>query len=103
MKTRQQQIIINQWAALLRSLKADIGDEYRCTDDPEDKTPGMLVTFGLRADGDWSYQTGDNSYMGGAYGYAAWGLAYLNRRSNCKELAKAAFNEAWDAIPEYDT
>lgn len=41
--------------------------------------------------------------MGGAYGYAAWGLAYLNRRSNCKELAKAAFNEAWDAIPEYDT
>lgn len=100
MKTRQQQIIINQWAALLRSLKADIGDEYRCTDDPEDKTPGMLVTFGLRADGDWSYQTGDNSCMGGAYGYAAWGLAYLNRRSNCKELAQGAFAEAYDQMPE---
>lgn len=89
---RKEQIIVNQWAALLRLLKRDIGDDYRAYEDSE--TPGMLVTFGLDADGNWSYQTGDNSYMGGAYGYAHWGLAYLDRRSNCKELAQAAFNDA---------
>jgi hypothetical protein len=95
---RKEQIIVNKWAALLRSLKADIGDEYRCTDDPDDKTPGMLVTFGLSADGTWSYQTGDNSFTGGAYGHAGWGLAYLYRRSNCKELAQGAFAEAFDQV-----
>lgn len=95
---RLEQIIVNQWAALLRLLKRDIGDEYRCTDDPEDTTPCMLVTFALSADGKWSYQTGDNSCTGGAYGHAHWGLAYLNRRSNCKELAQAAFDEAAEQI-----
>lgn len=93
---RKEQIIVNQWAALLRALKADIADDYRCTDDPDDKTPGMLVTFGLSPDGTWSYQTGDNSFTGGAYGHRYWGLAYLNRRSNSKELAQSAFNEAME-------
>ncbi len=99
---RKEQIIVNQWAALLRSLKTAIADDYRATDDPEDNTPGMLVTFGLSADGSWSYQTGDNSFMGGAYGHACWGLAYLDRRSNCKDLAQHAFDEAVEQIQEYE-
>lgn len=97
---RKEQIIVNQWAALLRVLKRDIADDYRATEDPEDTVPGMLVTFGLSAAGDWSYQTGDNSYTGGAYGFPYWGLAYLDRRSNCKKLAQAAFNDAAEQISE---
>lgn len=100
MTKRKEQIIVNQWAALLRLLKRDIGDEYRRPGDPEDTTPGMLVTFGLDERGGWSYQTGDNSYTGGAYGFHYWGLAYLNRRSNCKELAQGAFNDAAEQMPE---
>ena len=96
--TRKEQIIVNQWAALLRLLKRDIADDYRCTDDPYDNMPGMLVTFGLDEDGGWSYQTGDNSYTGGAYRFHYWGLAHLNRRSNCKALAQEAFNEAADLM-----
>jgi hypothetical protein len=95
---RKEQMIVNQWAALLRALKKDIHDDYRATDDSEDTTPGMLVTFGLSADGSWHYQTGDNSFSGGAYGHAYWGLAYLDRRSNCKDLAQSAFNEAAEQI-----
>lgn len=95
---RKEQVIVNQWAALLRLLKRDIADDYRCTDDAEDTTPGMLVTFGLDENGEWSYQTGDNSYTGGAYGFHYWGLAYLNRRSNCKKLAQSAFNDAVDQM-----
>lgn len=78
---------------LLVSLKPEIADEYRCTDDPDDETPGMLVTIGASIDGSWSYQTGDNSYTGGAYGHRHWGLCYLNRRSNSRELAKQAIEE----------
>lgn len=97
---RHEQRIVNVWAALLRELKADIQDDYRATDDPDDNTPGMLVTFGLDPDGTWAYQTGDNSFSGGAYGFHYWGLAYLNRRSNCKELARDAFEECANAMAD---
>lgn len=94
---RTEQRIVNEWAALLRSLKADIADDYRCSDDPEDTTPGMLVTFGIDpATGKWGYQTGDNSYSGGAYGFPVWGLAYLYRRSNAKETAREAMSDAME-------
>jgi len=97
---RKEQIIVNQWAALLRLLKRDIADDYRCTDDAEDDKPGMLVTFAINTDGEWAYQTGCNSFTGGAYGFLYWGLAYLDRRSNCKELAQSAFNEAAEQLEQ---
>ncbi len=87
---------------LLVSLKGDIGDDYRATDDPDDNTPGMCVTFGatLNDDGEinWHYQTGDNSFSGGAYAHHNWGVVYLYRRSNSRELAKQAVSEIADSI-----
>lgn len=88
--------------ALLKQLKKDIGDDYRCSDDPEDNTPGMLVTIGATPDDEgnlkWSYQTGDNSFTGGAYGHAHWGICYLYRRSKSAELAEQAVSEIADSI-----
>ena len=85
-----------EWARLLRSLKPDIGDDYRASDD--DMLPGMQVTFGVTLGEDgflsWSYQTGDNSYTGGAYGHPVWAVVSLYRRSNSRELAKEAMEEA---------
>ena len=71
-------------AALLRELKPTIGDEYRASDDSEDNTPGMCVTIGADETGAWSWQTGDNSYTGGAYGMPYWGVISLYRRSDCR-------------------
>jgi hypothetical protein len=70
---------------------------------PDDTTPGMLVTIGFTPGDDdkdwsWSYQTGDNSFTGGAYGHAHWGVIYLNRRSNSRELAKGAVDEIGDSV-----
>lgn len=88
--------------ALLKSLKRSIGDEYRCTDDPDDNTPGMLVTIGATPQDDgtlsWSYQTGDNSYTGGAYSHRHWGLCYLYRRSNCAQVAHDAVEEIAESV-----
>lgn len=90
---------IKEVSALLRSLKADIGDEYRASDDPEDNTPGMCVTIGVDPEtGAWSYQTGDNSYIGGAYGYHYWGIGYLYRRSNSRDVARSMIDDAADQI-----
>lgn len=73
-----------QMVALIKELKKQIGDEYRASDDST--RPSMSVTVGADADG-WSYQTGDNSYTGGAYGYATWAVVEIDRRSNSRSAA----------------
>ena len=80
---------IGEIRALLVALKSEIHDDYRATDDPDDNVPGMCVTIGSDPEtGDWSYQIGDNSFTGGAYGYPDWAVTYLHRRSNSTELAR---------------
>jgi len=84
----------NEVESLLKGLKREIGDDYRASED--DTLPGMLVTIGAEPKEDgisWGYQTGDNSYTGGAYGFQHWTLIYLYRRSNCRDLAKDAVEE----------
>lgn len=89
-------------AKLLRALKPDIADDYRCTDDPDDTIPGMLVTIGASTNGSWNYQTGDNSYTGGAYGHAYWGVIYLHRRTNSITAAREAVNEIAEQMASND-
>ena len=91
----EQQIdgMARKWTRLFKALKGDIADEYRASDDPDDNTPGMCVTIGFtpaseECEASWSYQTGDNSFTGGAYGHPHWAVVSLYRRSNSRELAK---------------
>ncbi len=77
---------IEQITALVADLIPTIADDYRV--DEESAVPGMLLTVGADADG-WSYQTGDNSYTGGAYGYASWGLGYIYRDSDPLDVANS--------------
>lgn len=87
---------IAEVSRLLISLKRDIGDDYRI-EAQDDETPTMQVTIGVNCDnGEWSYQTGDNSYSGGAYGYHYWGVGYLTRRSNCRDEARRMLDEVAD-------
>jgi hypothetical protein len=82
--------------SLLVSLKPTIGDEYR-SEGCEDGPPSMDVTVGWTpSTGSWSYQTGDNSFTGGAYGHPHWAVVSLNRRSNSTELAKDVIEQLAD-------
>ncbi len=102
MKTSESQFkaLERDITKLLKMLKRDIGDEYRACED--DETPGMQVTVGATPDDEgrlnWSYQTGDNSYTGGAYSHRHWGVIYLYRRSNSAVLAHAAVDEIAESI-----
>lgn len=97
---REYRRLEKQVTLLLKTLKKDIGDEYRACED--DDCPGMQVTIGATPQSDgvlhWSYQTGDNSYTGGAYGHAHWGVIYLYRRTNSKEAAHNAVEEIAESI-----
>jgi hypothetical protein len=88
-----------EFKALLKTLIQDIGDEYRASDDPEDSEPGMQVTIATNETAEkWSYQTGDNSYTGSAYGLPHWAVLSLYRDSDCGELAKQAIDDLANLI-----
>jgi hypothetical protein len=82
---------IKELSALIKSIKPEISDEFK---DEEDQLPRIDLTCGINESGAWSYQTGDNSYTGGAYGYPYWAVVSIYRRSNSRELAKE-IREQW--------
>jgi hypothetical protein len=80
---------IKEIAALVRHVKAQVPQS-----DPDyiaegDDKPGIDLTIGVdTVSGDWSYQTGDNSYTGGAYGYRDWGVTRVYRATNSRDCAR---------------
>jgi len=93
--------LVPMWTKLLIELKAGIGEDYRAYDG--DETPGMQVTFGFTPESEekdfsWSYQTGDNSYTGGAYSHRYWGVVSLYRRSKSRDIAEDAANQIADQL-----
>ena len=77
---------IKDLAALVRAVKECIADDDRADEFAE--RPSIQLTVGANDTGGWSYQTGDNSYTGGAYFYPYWGVVAVERRSNSIELAR---------------
>ena len=64
-----------------------------------DCPPSLQVTIGADDSG-WGYQTGDNSYSGGAYGFANWGVAALYRDSDPAEFAEELVADLESVAPE---
>jgi hypothetical protein len=48
----------------------------------------------------WNYQTGDNSFTGGAYGHPEWFTTSIMSRSNCKEIVDDLISEIEGRISE---
>ena len=83
---------IKELAALLVHLKKAIDDDFRASGCEDSDIACIDVTIGADETG-WSYQTGDNSFTGGAYHYKHWGVGILGRNSNCRQLAKELLNK----------
>ena len=91
--------LIPEWRSLIAALIPEIADDYRATDDPEDTEPGMQVTVASDAElSSWGYQTGDNSYTGGAYSFPHWAVVYLSRESDPQEVAEDIAGQLADLI-----
>jgi hypothetical protein len=85
---------IESIASLIRELKPTILDEYRAYENDESDEPSMLLTVGCDTEtGWWGWQTGDNSFTGGAYGFPIWGCAAITRRCNSREFAREIIAE----------
>ena len=82
---------------LTRAVKQDIADDYRAFE--EDEKPGVQLTIGWNPENDtWSFQTGDNSFSGGAYHYPVWAVIGVHRNSNCRQLAKDLVDQLYEQI-----
>lgn len=88
--------MIKEVTELLAALIPDIGDEYRA--DEETDEPSMCVTIATTDGESWGYQTGDNSFTGGAYGFQYWGVITLTRDSDPAELAADAVGQCFDQL-----
>lgn len=83
---------ITDLSTLIRLLKEGICIEYRAFE--EDQEAGIQLTIGWDPQtGNWSYQTGDNSFSGDAYSYPIWGVAGIYRDSNPRAVARALIDE----------
>jgi hypothetical protein len=70
---------------LVSDVQGDICDDFLAFED--DDEPGIQLTVGLSPDGSWDYQTGDNSYTGGAYGHPVWAVVGVYRESDPSAVA----------------
>jgi hypothetical protein len=85
---------ITELRNLFVSLKKDIHDDFRADGMV---IPSMDVTIGCDPEtGRWSFQTGDNSYTGNAYGYPDWAVVVMTRRSNSADLAREVREQLLD-------
>jgi len=95
--------LIPEWRSLIAALIPDIQDDFRAyemTEEEEtDSEPSMLVTIGSDTElSSWQYQTGDNSYSGGAYGFPHWAVVAIYRDSNPQEVAEDIAGQLADLI-----
>lgn len=61
---------------------------------------GLDVTVATNDGRQWNYQTGDNSYTGGAYGLALWSAKTLFKDTHCGKLAAEIVSELKDMVAE---
>ena len=83
---------------------ACIENDHRASD--EDDTPSMLLTIGYTPERggkaeSWGFQTGDNSYSGGAYGHEYWGVIALYRDSVATECMEDIVYQVNEGIACY--
>lgn len=87
---------VSEIARLVRAVREEISPEFRV--DEESEIPGIQLTVGANASGAWNYQTGDNSFTGGAYSFRAWGVAGVYKDSNSFDVAREIIDQIADAL-----
>lgn len=84
--------------ALVAELIPIIKDDCRAYDDCDDAEPSMLLTVGADDALAFGWQTGDNSFTGGAYGFPYWGTAAVYRDSDPRDIARQVVDEIAECI-----
>ncbi len=63
-----------------------------------DETPYNDLTVGMNHAGEWGFQTGDNSYTGGAYLYPFWSVVSVTEDSDPEDVFKEIVDQFEDQM-----
>ena len=58
------------------------------------------LTIGMNEAGEWSFQTGDNSFTGGAYGYPHWAVVSITEDSDPEEVFQDICDQLADLMEQ---
>jgi hypothetical protein len=70
--------------SLLSQLPADCKNNYQ------------TLTVGIDTKGNFGWQSGDNSYSGGAYGFPIWGVCHFDSKSALEDIVGEILNQLSD-------
>ena len=96
---------IRELAELVRHVAKQVprandsdADDYRMD---QYSLPSIDLTIGWSPEtGAWSYQTGDNSFTGGAYGYPIWAVTSVYRRQDSRAVARDLIDQLWEGVEQ---
>jgi hypothetical protein len=85
MEHSPQDINTAELIILILDLRKDI-EPYMVEEEGDE--PSIQLTVGWsHKTGNWGWQSGDNSFTGGAYGFPHWGIVYITSTGDEAELA----------------
>ena len=87
---------LDELQELIEHVRTQITDDTLAFD--FDVEPGIQLTVGASKDlKTWSYQTGDNSYTGGAHAYPYWAVVGVYRDTSAGDLAQDILDQlVWE-------
>ena len=96
---------IRELSALVRHVSQQVprandsdADDYR---EDQYSLPSIDLIIGWDPDdGAWSYQTGDNSFTGGAYGYPIWAVTSVYRRQDSRTVARDLIDQLLEGVDQ---
>lgn len=96
---------VEAWRAelieLVKACIADIHADARAPGCEDDDEPSMQLTVATDDElSGWNYQTGDNSFTGGAYGLPHWAVIYLTPDSDPSEIVSEIFGQWAELIAD---
>ena len=63
---------------------------------------GLQLTIGCNEDKEFNWQTGDNSFTGGAYLYPHWAVIYVTQDSDTWRLVQEIIEQLGELMPEVE-
>ena len=86
----------------LLSLKSDDNYSYYMSVNCEEtEGEGLSLTYSCNDEmTEWNWQSGDNSYTGGAYGLPHWAVVNVQLRDNVNDIVNEIFSQ-WGELTQY--
>lgn len=84
-----------------QEIREFISDNFKSFLQDAEEFGSIELTIAVDANGSsWNYQTGDNSFTGGAYGLEHWAVTGIDADSDSEAVADEIINQLGDLLAD---